>query len=293
MKCGFQKEVSASKSPTFFSRKPLVVIIPDNLTNYNFQRKVRMKLILTLLIFVSGPGYTQVLNTSFNIRSLPDNSWNLHLKKDNSYKYTHWSGFSTGIYTLDSGQYNIKDGLLTFKSQKLNSTNSFSDKQFFVERIKVKRHQYISSTNLTNRNRTLFNSKIIVLKYNRNDSIIIKSDKPSDNINQLTISSDSSLQSWIEKNVLPNYQYKVDELDSTYKSDLYSSKTLEVIAIHNSSDLFGIFYLSDGKVYFTNYQRKIKYQIAILNLLKSKGLLDRKVRRELKRKIELITEKRA
>ena len=247
-----------------------------------------MKIILTIIILCSGILINaQGIKAEFLVNSLPDNAWFLKLHKDNSYKYIVWSGFS-GSHTLDSGRYKLVDEQITFTSEMLKSTDSYDKKVFYLKRKLINRNQEVSG-HMIYRKKTLYGTRIISLKINSGDSLTIKSTKPTDNIKSVNIAPDNNLSEWLTKNIfIGKYQYSKSEWEKEFRTEIFQSSKLEVKAIHNSFDMFGIYFYSDGNVYYTNYQRKIKYQFAVTKAMKMKGLISRREMNQINKEIKQI-----
>ena len=241
-----------------------------------------------LLLFLANLSLAQGIKGDFTIKLTQGNSiCRLYLYKNNTYLYKYSNIDLDSYSTLDSGIYKIKEGAITFSSCKASSEDvGFSKKHYFIKEIKLKRQQGLNDYPNYQR-KTLFKNKFIVLMYSKNDSVTY-STNPIDYVIYKKLSPDTSLKTWISKHILPTYNYHSSELDSLNWKLLYSSKTLQILALHNSfGDLNSVYYLIDNQIYYTCYQRNIKYHMPILDIITSKGLLNRKEKKELLKKIEL------
>ena len=241
------------------------------------------------ILFSTYLSPAQGVKADFTIKVIQGSSINrLQLYKNNTYLYTYsnidWDSHST----LDSGIYKIKESALTFYSRKVDAKDTDFIKEYhFIKEIKLKRQQAINDYPHYQR-KTLFKNKFLVLTYKNNDSIT-HSINPIDYVSSEKLSPDTSLITWITKHILPFYNYHPSELDSLNWETLLSSKTLRIQALHNTFGYINsVYYLIDNQIYYTRYQRNIKYHLPILNLIMAKGLLSRKEKKELLKKIELI-----
>ena len=96
-----------------------------------------MKLVFPLLLFVNTVFcYAQNIQKTFIVKATIDNLWRLCLKKDNTFIYTHWSGFSDNT-VVDSGTYVLNKKQITFHSSK-GAEGKFNNEIYYLEKYHTK-----------------------------------------------------------------------------------------------------------------------------------------------------------
>jgi hypothetical protein len=101
-----------------------------------------MSRLLKIICFLPLITFGQSLKVDFIVRAEPDNLWTLHLQKDSSYTYTHWSGFADDSEILDSGTYRVDKEEIIFTSI-LKKNDRFAGKTFYLKKFTVRRNHKI------------------------------------------------------------------------------------------------------------------------------------------------------
>lgn len=120
----------------------------------------RIFLIITFLLpfFFFG----QNLYGKFLINVLPDNGWILYLYKNNTFKYSHFSGWSKGEEFRDAGVYTLTNNEINLISNKPESSSLITE-HYFLKIFKVKKNQDIDIHIGKYRDKGLFKDTIYLL----------------------------------------------------------------------------------------------------------------------------------
>jgi hypothetical protein len=107
------------------------------------------------------------VKADFILKVLPDNSWTLQLKKNKTYQYTHWSGFSDKQGIIDKGTYTIDGDKLILKST--HAEKALDGKTYYIKKYKLKGKWQV-------------NTKRQIFEYKRNSlrghTIVLLSEEP-------------------------------------------------------------------------------------------------------------------
>jgi hypothetical protein len=222
--------------------------------------------------------FGQGIKASFTLRTLPDNTWYLELKKDNTYKYLHWSGFGGNPTVLDSGTYSLENLKLITKSQIENNTKGRKFNDYYIHKIKVKKYQTLLGVDSKHRKFAVFGKKYLILSKGQFNYSRIISYRPKDRIETDTIDSKVNLKKWISEKIIPRYGYGKNgiELPDSSWLNLLKNDKIEVILINNSSDLFEVFYLVNNCVYTSSMHKQLNGQKAVIRQLEKEKHITRK-----------------
>lgn len=237
--------------------------------------------ILFICFFILTKG--QSIKARFLLSIQIDNSWLLKLNKDNTYKYIHWSGFS-GETTLDSGYYKLTDTVLHLNSSVVNNKQGLPNSDYYIKQIKLKKYQHIWWPDHQDERFALFGRKYIVLTSQPFDHPHIQSSRTIDNVLMDSLPSNSTLEDWIKKIVLPNFGYSSNnKLPDSCWTELYNDQNVKVLVVSNGQDLFSIFYKVGQKIYSTRFERELEYHKAVINeITRSKKLTKKNGKKILK-----------
>ena len=252
-----------------------------------------MKVLSTILfVFFTLSVLGKGINMKFIVKVDRHIYYTLNLKKDNTYKYISYSISLGTKSTLDSGIYQLIDNIIIFNSKDLQSNDNFDNKKFYFKERKIKSYEseYVNSI-IYSIKKTLFSSKIIALLSNSNDSIVLRSNKPSDNIQVNVFNPSTSIKQWVIDNVLPNYQFSISELDSSHWTNMFESKELNILAVDSKWALKCIYFQIKDKVYYSNYPRLDEYNKPLLDKCFDEKLINTKQKKEIAYMIKLFNRK--
>jgi hypothetical protein len=249
-----------------------------------------MKTIVTILLLFSlnlmliGQG----INASFTLGVLPDNFWYLELKKDNNYKYLHWSGFGGDPTVLDSGKYTLDSTKLTLKSTSKKSARFLDTSGYDVYKVKVKRYQSLELVQSKHKIFTVWGKKFLVLTKGEFNNKMLLNTRPKDNIEIDTMNSNITFSNWINDIYIPKHGLDLMNLqvaDSSWHNLL--NKDNIRVALDKSSNTLGVFYIVNNLVYSSDsFFNPFDVHKAIISRLKKEKYLTRNESRILKNKIK-------
>ncbi len=215
------------------------------------------------------------MTADFTVHAAIDNSWNLHLRKNKTYTYTHWSSFS-GSSTLDSGTYMIRCHKIILLSASENPSRKYLNDSYYFEEVKLKKHQSFEYLHLSKDKRfSFFGNKYLVLTNLPFDYSKIVSAKPEDKIGVDTIPTNSSQIEFIKVNRLPKYYIDTTEMTKcdTCWTVIYQSDLLTVINIDNKDEVYYNAFITGNIIYDVNFDIYMALQEYILGRLKKEKVI--------------------
>lgn len=104
------------------------------------------------------------IKADFVLNDLPDNGRTLHLKRNKTYQYTHFSGFK-GIAIIDEGTYKIDGDKITFTST--NGDKSFDGKTCYIKYYSLKGKWQVNTKGRLYKyqRHSLFKQKIVLFSF--------------------------------------------------------------------------------------------------------------------------------
>lgn len=256
------------------------------------------RLLLTLIIL----SYSVALNAqrikeTFCLKAYIDNARILHLERDNSYKYMHWSGFGAE-YTLDSGIYQLSDHKLTLISQHENNLDTLPHSSYYIEKVRLNKYEWPISFGSVNEKKALFSKKYLVLSSKPFNSSMVIDLSPASQIQIDAIPATSGLKDWISNSNLVDFDLILPSkpADSTW-TEMNIGEQVEVLFFDNGWGIFKTFFRFENELFTTVSDLDIKYPKAIVKKLIKEGKLEssdgRKILKIIENKIESISKRNA